>query len=85
MTIRRMAATLGIIAIALAGRTSEDGGFAGVWVGGGESDCSVAVSWNNFQQPRWAAKDKPEHPGDGRGGWRHLHRTPTRTSTPSSS
>ena len=27
--------------------------------GGGESDCTVAVSWNNFQQPRWAAKDKP--------------------------
>jgi D-xylose transport system substrate-binding protein len=23
------------------------------------SDCTVAVSWNNFQQPRWAAKDKP--------------------------
>jgi D-xylose transport system substrate-binding protein len=22
-------------------------------------DCTVAVSWNNFQQPRWAAKDKP--------------------------
>src|SRR4051794_18659276 len=21
--------------------------------------CSVAVSWNNFQQPRWAAHDKP--------------------------
>jgi D-xylose transport system substrate-binding protein len=58
MTIRRMAATLGIIAIALAGCTSEDGGSPGA-SGGGESDCTVAVSWNNFQQPRWAAKDKP--------------------------
>ena len=26
------------------------------WSGG---DCTVGVSWNNFQQPRWAAKDKP--------------------------
>jgi D-xylose transport system substrate-binding protein len=59
MTIRRMAATLGIIAIALAGCTSEDGGSPGASGGGGESDCTVAVSWNNFQQPRWAAKDKP--------------------------
>ena len=22
-------------------------------------DCTVGVSWNNFQQPRWAAHDKP--------------------------
>jgi D-xylose transport system substrate-binding protein len=58
MTIRRMAASLGIIALLLAGCTGEDaGGTAGD--GGGESDCFVGVSWNNFQQPRWAAKDKP--------------------------
>jgi D-xylose transport system substrate-binding protein len=23
------------------------------------SECTVAVSWNNFQQPRWAAHDEP--------------------------
>ena len=23
------------------------------------SECTVGVSWNNFQQPRWAATDKP--------------------------
>ena len=23
------------------------------------SDCQIGVSWNNFQQPRWAATDKP--------------------------
>ena len=23
------------------------------------SDCTIAVSWNNFQQPRWAAADQP--------------------------
>ena len=26
---------------------------------GGRRDCTVGVSWNNFQQPRWAAHDKP--------------------------
>ena len=56
MTIRRMAATLGIIALVLAGCTAEIRATTG---GGGEGDCTVAVSWNNFQQPRWAAKDKP--------------------------
>jgi D-xylose transport system substrate-binding protein len=27
--------------------------------GAATSDCSVGVSWNNFQQPRWAATDQP--------------------------
>ncbi|MEX1169138.1 MAG: substrate-binding domain-containing protein [Chloroflexota bacterium] len=27
--------------------------------GGGAVDCTVGVSWNNFQQPRWAAHDEP--------------------------
>jgi D-xylose transport system substrate-binding protein len=26
---------------------------------GGAAGCTVGVSWNNFQQPRWAAHDKP--------------------------
>jgi D-xylose transport system substrate-binding protein len=26
---------------------------------GSAADCTVGVSWNNFQQPRWAAHDKP--------------------------
>lgn len=26
---------------------------------GGDEDCTIAVSWNNFQQPRWAAADEP--------------------------
>jgi D-xylose transport system substrate-binding protein len=56
MTIRRMATSLGIIALVLAGCTGGDPATTG---GDAESDCTVAVSWNNFQQPRWAAKDKP--------------------------
>jgi D-xylose transport system substrate-binding protein len=59
MTIRRMAATLGIIALALAACTGG-GASPGATGGGGEGgECSVGVSWNNFQQPRWAATDKP--------------------------
>ena len=27
--------------------------------GGLRAGCTVGVSWNNFQQPRWAAQDKP--------------------------
>ena len=26
---------------------------------GGATDCTVAVSWNNYQQPRWAKADEP--------------------------
>ncbi len=59
MTIRRMAATMGIIALALAACTGG-GASPGATGGGGEGgECSVGVSWNNFQQPRWAATDKP--------------------------
>jgi len=60
MVVRRFAATSGIAAILLAACTSASPGASEV---PGESaaaaDCTVAVSWNNFQQPRWAAKDKP--------------------------
>jgi D-xylose transport system substrate-binding protein len=54
-----MAATMGIIALALAACTGG-GASPGATGGGGEGgECSVGVSWNNFQQPRWAATDKP--------------------------
>lgn len=56
MRIQRLGAVLAVVAIGLAACTS--GGTAAP-SGGGETDCTVAVSWNNFQQPRWAAADKP--------------------------
>ena len=60
MTIRRMAAALGIIALALAACTSDSGGSAGrVGRRWRAATAPSRVSWNNFQQPRWAAKDKP--------------------------
>jgi D-xylose transport system substrate-binding protein len=62
MVNRRVAASIGTLAIVLAAcggtgtASQEPGGSTG---GGGEGDCTVAVSWNNFQQPRWAAADEP--------------------------
>ncbi len=69
MMIRRMAAGLGTLALVLAAcgddggasqAASSDGGGASAGAGG---DCSVGVSWNNFEQPRWAANDKPNMQG----------------------
>ncbi|HEX7224574.1 MAG TPA: substrate-binding domain-containing protein [Candidatus Limnocylindria bacterium] len=61
MVIRRMAAILGSLALVLAacgggGAASED---AEASSGGGASDCKVAVSWNNYQEERWALRDEP--------------------------
>ncbi len=38
---------------------SAAGGSAAASGGGGGAGCTVGVSWNNFQQPRWAAHDQP--------------------------
>ena len=46
--------------------------------------CTVGVSWNNFQQPRWAAHDKP-HPEDVEAAGGTYIDKPTPTSAPSSS
>ena len=55
MGIRRLAALMGAVVVVLAGC----GGGSPSASGATASDCTVAVSWNNFQQPRWAAADKP--------------------------
>jgi D-xylose transport system substrate-binding protein len=61
MRIPRLAALWAVVAIVLAactgGGASPTGSAAGS--GGTASDCWVGVSWNNFQQPRWAATDQP--------------------------
>jgi D-xylose transport system substrate-binding protein len=65
MVNRRVAASIGTLAIVLAacggtGTASEEpGGSTGTASQGAAGDCTVAVSWNNFQQPRWAAADEP--------------------------
>ena len=71
MTNRRFAATLGVIALVLAactggGDASEEPAAsepaasepaASEPAAGGE--CIVGVSWNNYQEERWALRDEP--------------------------
>lgn len=59
MRIPKLAAVMATSAIVLAAcqpSASASPGASGPAAGG---DCIVGVSWNNFQQPRWAATDKP--------------------------
>ena len=65
MSNRRIAAALGTIALVLAactgaGTASEPAGSeaAGSAPAGG-GDCTVGVSWNNYQEERWALRDEP--------------------------
>jgi D-xylose transport system substrate-binding protein len=62
MVIRRLAAILGVLALVLAacgGAGTASEGAAESDGGGGESDCTVGVSWNNYQEERWALRDEP--------------------------
>ncbi len=54
MLLRRPAA-LGVVASMILAAC----GGGGTVAPSGAAECTVAVSWNNFQQPRWAATDKP--------------------------
>jgi D-xylose transport system substrate-binding protein len=60
MQIKRLAAVVGTAAVVFAACSSSASPSTAAG-GGGQSGagCTVGVSWNNFQQPRWAATDKP--------------------------
>src|SRR6476659_9751013 len=60
MSIRRSAAFLGIAALMVAACSSTGSSTAPSAAAAG---CTVGVSWNNFQQPRWAAHDEPNLKG----------------------
>jgi D-xylose transport system substrate-binding protein len=57
MPIPRLTALMAVAAVILAACAPGPGATGAS--GAATSDCSVGVSWNNFQQPRWAATDKP--------------------------
>jgi D-xylose transport system substrate-binding protein len=64
MSIRRLAALTALAAVVLAACTSQSPGASvpgssGTTAAPSGAPCVVGVSWNNFQQPRWAAHDKP--------------------------
>jgi D-xylose transport system substrate-binding protein len=54
----KLAAFTALAVVALAACGGGGGGSAAP--GGGGTACKVGISWNNFQQPRWAATDKPK-------------------------
>ena len=70
MLNRRFAALAGVVAIAAAACTPAASTAPSASTGAASppasapasaaaDQCVVGVSWNNFQQPRWAAKDRP--------------------------
>ncbi len=58
MVNRRLAAIIATFVFVLSACSSTPGGSAAA-SGGSGAGCTVGVSWNNFQQPRWAAHDQP--------------------------
>ena len=58
MSIRRLAVLTAVAGLILAACTSQSPGASAGGASAGAA-CTVGVSWNNFQQPRWAAHDKP--------------------------
>jgi D-xylose transport system substrate-binding protein len=63
MSLRRVAAILSVLAILLAACQPSASGSpaesAGASVPTAEGDCLVGVSWNNYQEERWARWDEP--------------------------
>lgn len=60
MVNRRFVALLGALAVVIAACSSTGGSAApSAAASAAAGDCTVGVSWNNFQQPRWAAHDEP--------------------------
>jgi len=49
----------GMFVLAACGGSGSGGSAAPGGSGGTATGCKVGISWNNFQQPRWAATDKP--------------------------
>jgi D-xylose transport system substrate-binding protein len=60
--MRRTFGVFAALTLAVAACNTGGGGSAapGGSGGGGGTACKVGISWNNFQQPRWAATDKPQ-------------------------
>ncbi len=58
MLVRRLAMLMASFALVIVGCSSPPAG-SGAGSGGTAAGCTVGVSWNNYQQPRWAKADEP--------------------------
>ena len=62
MAIRKLAALVGIAAVvvtACGGTTASPAASTAASGGAATTDCTVGVSWNNYQEERWAKWDEP--------------------------
>jgi D-xylose transport system substrate-binding protein len=63
MEIRRLATLAGVAAILVAACSSSGGSSPAASAGGGgggtAAGCTIGVSWNNYQEERWAKWDEP--------------------------
>lgn len=60
MSYRRVALVVATVAIVAAACSSTGGSpAASAGASGAAAGCKVGVSWNNYQQPRWAKADEP--------------------------
>ncbi len=59
MSIRKLAAIAGVAAILVAACGSSSSSPAASDGGAAAVDCTVGVSWNNYQEERWAKWDEP--------------------------
>ena len=56
MVIRKLGALLGVASVAFAAAACGGGGTPAPSAGAG---CTIGVSWNNYQEERWAKWDEP--------------------------
>jgi D-xylose transport system substrate-binding protein len=59
MRIRRLGAALAVVSIAFAACTSTGSSGAPGGSGATANGCTIGVSWNNYQEERWAKWDEP--------------------------
>ena len=59
MILRRVAALSAAAAVLFAACSSTGGGASTAPSAGGAAGCKVGVSWNNYQEERWAKWDEP--------------------------
>ena len=82
----RAAASMAAAMIILGACSSPAGNSASAGGSGGSGgQCVVGVSWNNFQQPRWGATDKPKMQKTIEDGGGKLHRCRREPRQPSGS
>jgi D-xylose transport system substrate-binding protein len=59
MRIRKLLAALGVAAVVVGACSSSTPAASDGGGGGAAADCTIGVSWNNYQEERWAKWDEP--------------------------